>query len=53
MTRLLCVVIVASASAPFAQPIFPDIILPNGKIITLTDKVMLPQAVAVQGGRHR
>jgi len=48
---LVAVALAAAASSLFAQQPAPDVILTNGKIITVDDRFTLAQAVAIRGER--
>lgn len=51
MQRIVFGVALAAAGCAFAQQTAPDLILSNGKIITVDDRFTVAQAVAIRGDR--
>ena len=50
-TNLFVLFAIAGAAALHAQPTAADLILTNGKIITVDERISIGQAVAVRDGR--
>src|ERR1051326_3866221 len=49
--RLTCFLLLAACAPLFAQQAPPDLILANGKIITVDERFTIAQAVAIRGDR--